>query len=99
MASFNFDAPTPTVGVPADCALRMRVRISAMGSVMLIVRASPAGLRQARNFPTIGRFAQLRARQPKLAVYAARTPRDGAAIALPAGGRISRLVPAIPPAL
>src|ERR1700738_3367323 len=84
MASFNFDAPTPTVGLPADCALRMRVRRSAMGSVMLIVRASPAGLRQARNFPTIGRLAQFGARQSKLAVHAARTSGYGTAVALPA---------------
>src|SRR5258707_7455540 len=92
MASFNFDAPTPTVGLPADCALRMRVRRSAMGSVMLIVRASPAGLRQARNFPTIGRLAQFGARQSKLAVHATRTSGDGTAVALPAGRRIARLL-------
>src|ERR1700686_1260902 len=92
MASFSFHAPTPTVGLPADCALLMRVRRSAMGSVMLIVRASPAGLRQARNFPTIGRFAQLRARQSKLAVDAARTTGDGTTIALPAWCCIARLL-------
>src|SRR5260221_3436253 len=92
MASFSFDAPTPTVGLPADCALRMRVRRSAMGSVMLIVRASPAGLRQARNFPTIGRLAQFGARQSKLAVHAARTSGYGTAVALPARRRIARLL-------
>src|SRR5450631_1873503 len=91
MANFNFDAPTPTVGLPADCALRMRVKRSAIGSVMLIVRASPAGLRQARNFPTIGRFAQFRARQSKLAVDTARPPRNRAAVALPGSRRIARL--------
>src|ERR1700676_1029249 len=91
MATFNFDAPTPTVGFHADCAFRMRVRRSAMGSVMLIVRASPAGLRQARNFATIGGFAQVHARQTKLAVYTARTPGNRATITLPALTRIPRL--------
>src|SRR5450631_4024197 len=92
MASFSFEAPTPTVGLPADCALRIRVRRSAIGSVMLIVRASPARLRQAWNLTAIGRFAQLGARQPKLAVYAARTPGNRAAIALARRTRIARLL-------
>src|SRR5271155_5941184 len=90
MASLNFEAPTPTVGLPADCALRIRVRRSAIGSVMLIVRASPARLRQARNLAAIRGLAQLGARQPELAVHAARTAGDGAAIALPRNGRIPR---------
>src|ERR1700678_1610794 len=92
MASFSFEAPTPTVGLPADCALRMRVRRSAIGSVMLIVRASPARLRQARNLAAIGGLAQLGARQPELAVHAARTPGDGAAVALPRCRRVPRLL-------
>src|SRR5580698_6443791 len=92
MASFSFDAPMPTVGLPAACALRMRVRRSAIGSVMLIVRASPARLRQAGNFTAIGRFAQLGAGQAEFAVHAARTSRDRAPIALPGGARIARLL-------
>src|SRR6202047_2609693 len=59
MASFSFEAPTPTEGLPADCALRIRVRRSAIGSVMLIVRASPTRLRQARDFAAIGGIARL----------------------------------------
>src|SRR5271154_1769924 len=92
MASFSFEAPTPTVGLPADCALRIRVRRSAIGSVMLIVRASPARLRKARDFATIGGFAQLGAGQAELAVDPARTPGDRAAIALPRRPGVPRLL-------
>src|SRR5271167_3126111 len=91
MASFSFEAPTPTVGLPADCALRIRVRRSAIGSVMLIVRASPTRLRQAWNFTTIGRLAQLGARQSEFSVHAARAAGDRAAVALPGGARVARL--------
>src|ERR1700722_18853474 len=90
MATFSFEEPTPTVGLPADCALRIRVKRSAIGSVMLIVRASPTRLRQARDFTAIGRFAQLGARQSKLPIHAARAPGDGAAIALPGGTCVER---------
>src|SRR5580693_2766843 len=92
MASFSFEAPTPTVGLPADCALRIRVRRSAIGSVMLIVRASPTRLRQAWDLTAIGRFAQLGARQSKLAIHAARTPGDRTAVALARRSRIARLL-------
>src|ERR1700728_2028822 len=91
MASLSFEAPTPTVGLPADCALRMRVRRSAIGSVMLIVRASPARLRKARDFPAVRGFAQLRARQAELAIHPARAAGDRAAIALTMRARIARL--------
>src|SRR5277367_2338525 len=92
MASFSFEAPTPTVGLPADCALRMRVRRSAIGSVMLIVRASPARLRQARNLAAIRGLAQLGARQPELAIHPARSAGNGAAIALPRCPRVPWLL-------
>src|SRR5882672_4222092 len=92
MASFSFDAPTPTVGLPADCALRIRVRRSAIGSVMLIVRASPARLGKAGDFAAVGGLAQFGARQPEFAVHAARTSGDRTAIALSGGGRIARLL-------
>src|SRR6202166_5433412 len=91
MASLSFDAHTPTVGLPADCALRIRVRRSAIASVMLIVRASPPRLRKARDLAAVGGLAQLGARQSELAVHAARTPRDRAAIALARPSRIARL--------
>src|SRR5271156_174838 len=91
MASFSFEAPTPTVGLPADCALRIRVRRSAIGSVMLIVRASPTRLRKARNLAATGGLAQLGACQAEFSVDAARTSGNGAAVALPRGSRIARL--------
>src|ERR1700689_1136386 len=91
MASFNFEAPTPTVALPADCALRMRVRRSAIGSVMLIVRASPARLRKARDFPAARGFAQFGARQAELAIHPARAAGDRAAIPLTMCARIARL--------
>src|SRR5271154_5080635 len=92
MASFNFEAPTPTVGLPADCALRIRVRRSAMGSVMLIVRASPTRLRQAWNLAAIGRLTQFGARQSKFAVHAARAAGNRTAIALARGAGVARLL-------
>src|SRR6202046_65297 len=90
MASLSFEAPTPTVGLPADCALRMRGRRSAIGSVMLIVRASPARLGKARNFPAVRGFAQLGARQAELAIHPARAAGDRAAVALEMRTRIAR---------
>src|ERR1035438_6575042 len=92
MASFSFKAPTPTVGLPADCALRIRVRRSAIGSVMLIVRASPARLGQARDLAAIGGFTQLGACQAELAVHAAGTSGNRAAITLPRLRRVARLL-------
>src|ERR1700693_3794889 len=91
MASLSFDAPTPTVGLPAAWALRIRVRRSAIGSVMLIVRASPTRLRQAWDFAAVGGLTQLGACQSELAVHAARTSGDRTAIALPRRTRIARL--------
>src|SRR5271156_435054 len=92
MASLSFEVPTPTVGLPADCALRMRGRRSAIGSVMLIVRASPARLGKAGNLSAVRRLAQLRARQAELAVHAPGTARNRAAVALTGLPRIARLL-------
>src|ERR1700730_3167572 len=92
MASFSFEAPTPTVGLPADCALRIRVRRSAIGSVMLIVRASPTRLRQAGDLTAIGGLAQLGARQSELAVHAAGTSGNRTTVALPTLACVARLL-------
>src|SRR5271156_5009280 len=92
MATFSFEAPMPTVGLPADCAFLIRVKRSAIGSVMLIVRASPTRLRQARNLAAVGGLTQLGAGQAKFAVHAARPAGNGTAIALPRGTRIARLL-------
>src|SRR5271154_644589 len=92
MASFNFEAPTPTVGLPADCAFLIRVRRSAIGSVMLIVRASPTRLRQAWNLAAVGGLTQLGAGQAKFAVHAPRPAGNGTTIALARGARVARLL-------
>src|SRR5215813_11805940 len=68
----------------------MRVRRSAMGSVMLMRQPSPARLREARDLPAARDLADLDPRQPELAVHAARAPGDGAALALPRGTGIAR---------
>src|ERR1700722_3894651 len=59
---------------------------------MLIVRASPTRLRQARDFTAIGRFAQLGARQSKLPIHAAGAAGDGTAITLPGRACVARLL-------
>src|SRR5580704_9582301 len=69
----------------------MRVRRSAMGSVMLIGAPSPARLGQTRDFPAIRDFADLHPRQTELAVHAARAAGDRAAIAMARGTRIAQL--------
>src|SRR5215831_9194312 len=58
----------------ATFALRMRVSMSAMGSVMVIVAAlpSPAGLRDAGDLAGVGELAQADAAEPELAVDRAR---------------------------
>src|SRR5688572_8848057 len=68
----------------------MRVRRSAIGSCMLIVSSSPARLRQAGDVAAHRGLAQLHARQPELAVHAARAARDRAAVALADRIRIPR---------
>src|SRR5580704_4432496 len=68
----------------------MRVRRSAMGSVMLIGAPSPARLGQTRDLPAIRDFADLHPRQTELAVHAARAAGDRAAIAMARGTRIAR---------
>src|SRR3954467_5138623 len=88
MAVFSFDDAMCTSGLPAVWALRMRVNRSATGSVMLIVRPSPARLRETWYLAPEGDFADLHARQPKLAIYTARASRDRAAITLARGARV-----------
>src|SRR3984957_18175316 len=89
-AFFSFEEARCTSGLPADWPFLMRVRRSAMGSVILMRCSSPARLDETRNFAAIGDFADLHARQPELAVHAARTAGDRAAVALPRGARVAR---------
>src|SRR5256886_15023428 len=68
-----------------------RVRRSAMGSVMLMRRPSPARLGETGNLTTAGDLADLHPREAELAVHAARATGDGATVALPRGTGIARL--------
>src|ERR1700747_2911613 len=91
MAVFNREEASCTSALPAVWPLRMRVRRSATGSVMLMAFVpSPARLRQARNLAARGHFADLHPREAKLAAHAARAARDGGAVALARGARVPR---------
>src|SRR5580658_237173 len=90
MAVFRREDASCTSALPAVWPLRMRVRRSAIGSVMLMRYASPARLDEPRNLTAVGDFADLHPRQTKLAVHAARAPGDGATVALPARTRVAR---------
>src|SRR5690242_13275165 len=91
MAVFRREEASCTSLLPAVWPLRMRVRRSAIGSVMLMQRPSPARLGQAGDLAAGGELADLDPRQPELAVHAARAPGDGAALALPRGAGIAGL--------
>src|ERR1700684_2207547 len=90
MAVFRREESSCTSLLPAVWPLRMRVRRSAMGSVMLMPRTSPARLGEPWNLAAARHFAGLHPRQGALAVHAARAPRDRAAIALPRLAGITR---------
>src|ERR1044072_9427536 len=92
MAVFTFEEDMLTSVLRAVCALRMRVRRSAIGSVMLIRRASPARLGHARDLAAIDDLADLHARQAELAVHATGTARDRATLAPARRTRITRLL-------
>src|SRR5579864_8101553 len=92
MAAFSREESSCTSLLPAVWPLRMRVRRSAMGSVMLMPGApSPARLGETGDLAAACDLADLHARQPELAVHPARAPGDGAAVAVPRGTGIARL--------
>src|SRR5690554_4942292 len=72
------------------CALRMRVSMSAIGSLMLIGHLLPARLDHARDLAAHRDLAQLVARQPELAEIAARAARERAAVTQTHRARIAR---------
>src|SRR5215471_21204038 len=90
MAALRCEDASCTSLLPAIWPLRMRVSRSAMGSVMLMRRPSPARLGEARNLAAAGDLADLHAREAELAVHPARAPGDGAAVALPRRTGIAR---------
>src|SRR5579883_1988917 len=91
MAVFSFEEARLTSALPAVWPLRMRVRRSAIGSVMLMWRSSPARLREARDLAAVGNLADLHPREAELAVDPARAPRDRAALAAARRARVARL--------
>src|SRR5712671_4257333 len=91
MAVFSREEASCTSLLPAVWPLRMRVNRSAMGSVMLMRRPSPARLGETGNLTTTGDLADLHPREAELAVHAARASGNGAAVALPRRAGIARL--------
>src|SRR5580692_1978178 len=90
MATLRREDGIATEVFSAVCALRMRVSISAIGSVMLIGSLLPACLGQAGNFAAHRNVAQLVAAQAEFAVRAARTPGQLASVAQPRRAGIAR---------
>src|SRR3954451_24856332 len=84
ISTFSLDAGMSTVSWAAWIPLRIRVRKSAMGSVMDIWL--PAALRHARDVAVVGEVAQADPAEAELAVHAARAP------ALAASGVLTGLV-------
>src|SRR5919202_6462858 len=80
----NRDAGIATVSWSADSPLRMRVRKSAIGSV-IDMRAvpSPARLGQPRHVAVVGHLPQADAAEPELAEVRARAAAPLAAVVAP----------------
>src|SRR4051812_33118088 len=79
-ASFNLEDGIFTVSCMATLPLRMRVSMSAMGSVIVMRCApSPAGLGHAGNFAGVGQVAEADAAKPELAEHRTRATAPAAA--------------------
>src|SRR3954449_8770806 len=71
--SFSFEDGIFTVSCMATLPLRMRVSMSAMGSVIVMLPPlSPARLRHTGNLARMSKVAQAYATQPELAEHGAR---------------------------
>src|SRR3990167_6093339 len=91
MDVFTRDEGIATDSFSASCALRIRVSISAIGSLMLMLcLLSPAGFGHAGNLAAHGDLAQLVSSQAELAVYPAWAARQLAAVAHACRGRVPR---------
>src|SRR5947209_12304926 len=79
-ASFSFEDGMRTVSCIATLPLRMRVSMSAMGSVIVIASPpSPAGLRDAGHLAGVDQLAKTDPAQPELAIDRARSTAPTAA--------------------
>src|SRR6266516_6488809 len=85
----SLDAGTSTVSCEAEIALRIRVRTSAMGSVIISLRSllvsSPARLGHPGHVPVVGQLPQADAANAELAVHG---PGAAAAAAARVGARL-----------
>src|ERR1700680_3109235 len=90
MAVFRREESSCTSRCPAVWPLRMRVSRSAIGSVMLMRRPSPARLGETGDLAAAGDLAGLHPREGEPAVQPPRAPRGRAAIALPRRTGIAR---------
>src|SRR4030095_4758572 len=90
MAAFSFDAGIFTSIFPIICALRMRVSMSATGSVIPMRASLPARLDDARHFAAHRELTQLGSAQAELAIPAAWPPGGRAAVAQPHRGGLAR---------
>src|SRR5215472_9613651 len=83
---FNLEAGTSTFGWRAWIALRTRVSMSAMGSVImcLLLRLLPAGLDHSRNLAVESELPETKPAQAELSEISARPPAAPAAVAMPA---------------
>src|SRR6202171_6092881 len=90
MARFTFDAGTTTLTFSVACALRMRVSMSAMGSLMLIFVLLPARLDHSGNLAAHRDLADLVAPEAEFAERAARPAGDRAAVAQSHRGSVAR---------
>src|SRR5258705_3343417 len=90
MEIFSLEQGMLTSTCPTIWALRMRVNMSAIGSLMLIACSLPARLDHAGHLAAHRQFAQLDAPQAELLVHAARAPGEGATVAQAHRRRVAR---------
>src|SRR5574340_206095 len=84
ISAFNLDAGTSTFGWRALMALRTRVSMSPMGSLVMLLLPLPARLDHARDLPVQRELAETQAAHAEFAQVATRPPAPPATVALPA---------------
>src|SRR6185437_10558077 len=99
MATLTFDAGIRTASWREPTALRMRVSMSAIGSLTLMylfplwrlpLQHLPAGFRHAGQKPPMGQFAERDSREAKLSDVALGAPGDEVAVMDARGAAVQR---------
>src|SRR5215210_3784463 len=90
MDSFSFEDGITASTWPTIWALRIRISMSAIGSLMLIDLSLPACLDHAGDLALERKVAELIPAEAELAVHAARPTGQRAAVAQPHGRGVSR---------